>query len=154
MQPLAVASPHEKLQSVVSVCIKSSRHGGTMARRKHHDERNRTGRNVCWNRCSALSANDGKPENFRGVLMKKPNPRKRPATQADVEKAKKQATDDAVRLAMTIFLTVLKDKNGFSNEELSDTWANVESLSESIRDGYVSIYDLRAVLREEYEIYV
>lgn len=69
--------------------------------------------------------------------MKKTNPRKRPATQADVEKAKKQ-----------------KDKNGFSNEELQDTWENVENLSESIRDGYVSVYDLRTVLREEYEIYV
>ena len=55
---------------------------------------------------------------------------------------------------MTIFLTVLKDKNGFSNEELLDTWKNVESLSESITDGYVNIYDLRTVLREEYEIYV
>lgn len=86
--------------------------------------------------------------------MKKINPRKRPATQADVEKAKKQATDEAVSLAMTIFLTVLKDKNGFSNEELLDTWKNVESLSESIKDGYVNVYDLRIVLREEYEIYV
>lgn len=125
-----------------------------MARRKHHVERNRTGSCVCWYRCSALSANDGKLENLRGVLMKKTNPRKRPATQADVEKAKKQATDEAVSLAMTIFLTVLKDKNGFSNEELQDTWENVENLSASIRDGYVSIYDLRTVLREEYEIYV
>lgn len=86
--------------------------------------------------------------------MKKINPRKRPATQADVEKAKKQATNEAVSLAMTIFLTVLKDKNGFSNEELVDTWKNVERLSESITDGYVNIYDLRTVLREEYEIYV
>lgn len=86
--------------------------------------------------------------------MKKINPRKRPATQADVEKAKKQATDEAVSLAMTIFLTVLKDKNGFSNEELLDTWKNVESLSDSIKDGYVNVYDLRIVLREEYEIYV
>ena len=125
-----------------------------MARRKHHVERNRTGSGVCWHRCTDLPANDGKPENFRGVLMKKPNPRKRPATQADVEKAKKQATDDAVSLSMTIFLTVLKDKNGFSNEEIQDTWANIESLSASIRDGYVSVYDLRTVLREEYEIYV
>lgn len=86
--------------------------------------------------------------------MKKINPRKRPATQADVAKAKKQATDDAISLAMTIFLTVLKDKNGFSNEELQDTWKNVENLSESIKDGYVNVYDLRIVLREEYEIYV
>lgn len=86
--------------------------------------------------------------------MKKINPRKRPATQADVAKAKKQATDDAISLAMTIFLTVLKDKNGFSNEELQNTWKNVENLSESIKDGYVNVYDLRTVLREEYEIYV
>ena len=125
-----------------------------MARRKNNVERNRAGSGVCWHRCPALSAHDGKLENLRGVRMKKITPRKRPATQADVEKAKKQATDEAVSLAMTIFLTVLKDKNGFSNEELQDTWDNVENLSESIKDGYVSVYDLRTVLREEYEIYV
>lgn len=100
-----------------------------MARRKNNVERNRAGSGVCWHRCPALSAHDGKLENLRGVRMKKTNPRKRPATQA-------------------------KDKNGFSNEELQDTWDNVENLSESIKDGYVSVYDLRTVLREEYEIYV
>ena len=86
--------------------------------------------------------------------MKKTNPRNRPATQSDVVKAKKKATDEAVSLSTTIFLTVLKDKNGFSNEELQNTWKNVENLSESIKDGYVNVYDLRTVLREEYEIYV
>lgn len=119
-----------------------------------YEKRNDSCCNICKFGRNAVPACNNQLENLWRVRMKKINPRKRPATQADVEKAKKQATDEAVSLAMTIFLTVLKDKNGFSNEELQDTWANVESLSASIRDGYVSIYDLRTVLREEYEIYV
>ena len=41
---------------------------------------------------------------------KKANPRRKPATQADVAKAKAQAQEQAVRLAWSIFFTVLRDK--------------------------------------------
>lgn len=59
-------------------------------------------------------------------MPKRINPRRRPATQADVQRAKDTATADA--------------------------WREVEALSESVRDGYVSAPDLIRVLREEYEI--
>ena len=39
--------------------------------------------------------------------MKRVNPRKRPASQADVKRAKKEAQDKAVELAWSIFFTVL-----------------------------------------------
>lgn len=37
-------------------------------------------------------------------------------------------------------------------EQLQRIWREVESLSESVRDGYVSAPDLIRVLREEYGI--
>lgn len=54
------------------------------------------------------------------TMPKRVNPRRRPATQADVQ--------------------------------LQRIWHEVEALSESVRDGYVSATDLIRVLRDEYEI--
>lgn len=87
-------------------------------------------------------------------MAKKINPRKRPATQADIKRAKDQAQNDAVNLAMVIFLTVLVDKQGYDKEHIREVWNEVNSLSDSIAQGYVSFTDLRKVLDEEYDILV
>lgn len=50
----------------------------------------------------------------------KVNPRRRPATAADVARAKEAATREA-----TIFLSVLRDKKDMPTEELQDIWAAV-----------------------------
>ena len=86
--------------------------------------------------------------------MPKTNPRRRPATQADVERAKKAAQGEAISLAMTIMFTALLDKEGFTQEDLQRLWREVNDLSDSIAQGYVSAADLRNVLRREYEVYV
>lgn len=86
--------------------------------------------------------------------MPKTNPRRRPATQADVERAKKAAQGEAISLAMTIMFTALLDKEGFAQEDLQRLWREVNDLSDSIAQGYVSAADLRNVLRREYEVYV
>lgn len=41
---------------------------------------------------------------------------------------------------------------GMEAEQLQRIWREVEALSESVRDGYVSAPDLIRVLRDEYEI--
>lgn len=83
----------------------------------------------------------------------KTNPRKIPATQADVEKARAEGETRGVMLAMAIFLTVLVDKfNG--HDYIQDVWKEVNSLSESISKGYVNFRDLKKVLEEEYEIFI
>lgn len=61
---------------------------------------------------------------------------------ADVQRAKDAATADACRVTLAIFFTAL----------LKRVWREVEALSESVRDGYVSAPDLIRVLRDEYEI--
>lgn len=86
--------------------------------------------------------------------MKKTNPRRRPATQADVKRAKREAQNEALSLSMVIFLTVMKDKEGATNEDLYRIWKETEDLSDSVVQGYVDLWDLRTVLREEYDIHV
>ena len=46
----------------------------------------------------------------------KTNPRKRPATIADINRAAKATRDTATRLTATIFLTTLLDKEGADTE--------------------------------------
>lgn len=80
---------------------------------------------------------------------KKVNPRRRPASQADVKRAKSAATDVAITAAWAIFFTVLRDKEGFDNAALQRVWQEINYLSESIGDGYVDVNDLRQALEEE-----
>jgi len=84
--------------------------------------------------------------------MSKPNPRRRPATMADVDHAKKAAHTEAIGYAMTIFFTVLFDKHEATKDELQQFWDEVNELSDSIAQGYVSVSDLRSVLNREYDI--
>ena len=81
----------------------------------------------------------------------KTNPRKVPATQADVRRAKEWACNEAVRMTSAIFLTVLCDK--FNGEEyIPDIWDAVNKLSCEIKEKRVSVPDLLMVLRDEYNI--
>lgn len=82
-------------------------------------------------------------------MKKKVNPRKRPATHADVQKAKKDATSDAISFAWAIMFTCLHDKEGWGRVRLQRLWKEVEDLSDSIAKGYVSVADLKYTLKEE-----
>lgn len=86
--------------------------------------------------------------------MKKTNPRRRPATQADVKRAKREAQNEALSLSMVIFLTVMKDKEGATNDDLYRIWKEIEDLSDSVVQGYVDLWDLKTVLEKEYNIHV
>ncbi len=85
-------------------------------------------------------------------MPNKQNPRKRPATMADVEKAKKAAHTEAIGYAMTIFFTVLFDKHEATKDELKVFWDEVGELSDAVAKGYVTVPDLRSTLRTEYDI--
>lgn len=78
--------------------------------------------------------------------------KRRTVTPAQLEKAKYQATGDAVRVAMAIFFTVMCDKEGADVETMQRIWREVEDLSDSVSRGYVSAKDMRTVLDEEYDI--
>ena len=82
----------------------------------------------------------------------KVNPRRRPATMADVNRAVEQATNDALAASAAIFLTVLCDKKSADAEIIQRVWQEMQELSQSIIDGYVSVADLKDTLRKEYGV--
>ena len=83
---------------------------------------------------------------------KRVNPHRRPVTMATVNRVKEETKDQAVSLAIALFLTVMCDKFGFDAEQLQRVWAEVNDLSDSVVKGYVNVQDLKQVLREEYGI--
>lgn len=80
---------------------------------------------------------------------KKINPRFRPATQADVNKAKRQATSIATEACWAIMFTALRDKYGWGAVRLGRLWQRTNEISQSIVEGYVDVNDLITALREE-----
>ena len=82
-------------------------------------------------------------------MKKKVNPRRRPATQADVQRAKQKGQEEAIKLAWSILFTVLRDKEGYDLEDLQRVWKEVDDLSDSIAKGYCTVTDLRDVLKQE-----
>lgn len=80
---------------------------------------------------------------------KKVNPRSRPATQADVNKAEKRAVKFATRTAYAILFTALRDKEGWGTVRLKRLWDRVNEISEGIIAGYVDVNDLITALRDE-----
>lgn len=87
-------------------------------------------------------------------MKKKINPRRRPASQADVEKAKREAQSQAINYAWAIFFTVLRDKEGWGKTRLRRLWDEVNELSDSIAQGYVNIKDLMRTLETEANIVI
>lgn len=83
------------------------------------------------------------------MSRKKTNPRRIPATAEDVKKAAKSSVAETVSATQAIFFTVLRDKEGYDNERLAEFWRKIKDLSDEILTGYVSIGDLKRVLREE-----
>ena len=82
----------------------------------------------------------------------KVNPRRRPATMVDVNRAAQRATNDALTASAAIFLTVLCDKESADAEIIQRVWQEMQELSQSIIDGYVSVADLKDTLRKEYGV--
>ena len=87
-------------------------------------------------------------------MANKVNPRRRPATGADVDRAWEKGVLDGVNNASAIFLTVLVDKFDYGEDMIRDVWTEINKLSEEIAERRVTIADLRAVLREEYGVEV
>lgn len=55
---------------------------------------------------------------------------------------------------MVLFFTVLLDKEQATAEILQRVWKEIEDLSDSVAQGYVSANDLAHVLKDEYGISV
>jgi len=80
--------------------------------------------------------------------------KRRPATQADVKRAKDQAMTDVIRLFRTLVITVLLDKEGYDVDGAHRVWKAVEYLADSVARGYTSLPALEMVLREEHNFII
>ena len=87
-----------------------------------------------------------------GKTKPKPNPRRRPATIADVRRAADEAYLEAVRFVWAVCLYTLKDKHNASDEDIQTFWDELNDVADSIEKGYVNIADIRNVLKKEYGI--
>ena len=83
------------------------------------------------------------------VKSKKINPRKRPVTAADVERAKREMTGKVVKSTWAIFFMALYDKEGYSPDDLWRVWGEVRETLISIGEGYITPADLVDTLKRE-----
>ena len=83
---------------------------------------------------------------------KKVNPRRQPASRADVERAKRTAVSQAINQTQAIVFMALLDKEGWDREQLLKLWREVCDVSDSIAQGYIKLPDIIDTLRQEYGI--
>jgi len=86
-------------------------------------------------------------------MASKTNPRHIPRTQADCDKAFDLGVREGVSGSTAIFLTVMVDKFGES-DNVPNIWREIIKLSEEVAEKRVSLPDLKRVLKEEYDICV
>lgn len=86
------------------------------------------------------------------MKRKKQNPKNTPVSKMDVQKAKRDATRDAIRITTAMFFTVLRDKEGYSIDDLKRVFKHTEELSDSIERGYCSMSDILYTLKKEADI--
>lgn len=87
-------------------------------------------------------------------MSKKVNPRRRPATQADVEKAKRQATVEAMKRVLYLILFLLIDKHGAPMEDIQQLAKEVNEEADSVASGEIQWRDIEWVVETEYDVHL
>lgn len=72
--------------------------------------------------------------------------------ESDIKKIKSQAADKALKYGLVLFLTVMRDKEGYGLKRLQRVYENMIELADSINKGYVNWQDLETTLFEESNI--
>lgn len=83
-------------------------------------------------------------------MSKKTNPRRRPASKQEV----KQAFQDGIERTLQIVCFVLKEKSGFTDEQLAKFNKDFDRYLESINNGDISESELRAAMLTDYNLEV
>lgn len=87
-------------------------------------------------------------------MSKKVNPRRRPASQADVEKAKREATVEAMKRVLYLILFLLIDKHGAPLEDIQQLAREVNDEADSVASGEIKWKDIEWVVEEEYDVHL
>ncbi len=85
--------------------------------------------------------------------MKKKNPC-RQLRESDIRRIKKEAADEAIRYATVIFLSVMRDNEGYGVKRLKRVYEGIEYLADSVSRGYVKLADLEKALKDEANIHI
>ena len=72
--------------------------------------------------------------------------------QSDVKRMKEDATNEALKGAMILFFTVMRDKEGYGIKRLKRLYNEITDLAGSMKEGYIKMADLEKVLLEEANI--
>lgn len=82
-------------------------------------------------------------------MSKKTNPKRRPATGADVKRAKDAGMTFGVEFGINCVLHILLDKHNAPEEDIMQLRDEFMYLMDSIAKGYVTYADIRQSLRRE-----
>lgn len=86
-------------------------------------------------------------------MKNKKNP-VRQLRESDIRRIKKEARDEGARGATIMFLTVMRDNEGYGVKRLKRVYEGIEYLADSISRGYVKLADLEQALKEEADIII
>ena len=89
--------------------------------------------------------------------MRKPKKKKNNVLhlrESDIRRIKKETTDAAIRYTIVVFLSVLRDNEGYGPKRLKRVYEAIEYLSDSIRRGYVSLDDLEKAMLDEAGVHI
>jgi hypothetical protein len=82
-------------------------------------------------------------------MSKKTNPKRRPATGADVKRARDAGMNFGVEFGINCILHILLDKHDAPEEDIMQLRDEFMYLMDSIEKGYVTYADIRQSLRRE-----
>lgn len=83
------------------------------------------------------------------MVKKKKSPKSIPASRADVEKARRTAKQEAADAAMAMMFSALIDKMGWDIDGIRELWTHIESIDRDLREGRITISDLKDALKQE-----
>lgn len=69
-----------------------------------------------------------------------------------MKRATSEASDRGVKLAIAIFLMVLKDDFDFTGEQIIHAWERMDKLSQEVSEKRITVKDLTDTLYDEYNI--
>lgn len=87
-------------------------------------------------------------------MAQKVNPRRKPATQADVERAAEEGRDLGLEFALNLVLFVLKDKHNAPDDEILQLRDEFMYVVDSVANGYLTYSDIKRTLKGDYDLAV
>lgn len=83
---------------------------------------------------------------------KRVNPTRIPVSKADVERAKRKGTDEAMRFVTVMMLYVLIDKHDAPWEDIQQLVRELNHCAQCVKEGLVKWKDIEHLVLEEYGV--